>query len=147
MKDGTKIMSAISFSENVIAIITMKPAWMIHTYFAAMRIFFNKVSITFNTLLPMLSKMLYSRIVKLPVSTLEHILKTLFQFLTICKMVSTECILYSAKHVVVVPSIPFLLLPHLCTSWGVRPGTIMKEKDVFHASVWMNCMDALLQLV
>jgi hypothetical protein len=65
MKGSTKAMPPIFFSENVIAI-TMKFTWMIHTSVAIMRIFFHKVSIIFNTLLPMLSKMPLHSCCKIP---------------------------------------------------------------------------------
>jgi hypothetical protein len=42
-------------------------------------------SVTFNTLLPVFNKMLYTSVVKFPVSTLDHVTKTLFQFVVICK--------------------------------------------------------------
>jgi hypothetical protein len=43
----------------------------------------------FHTLLPTLSKTLYTSVVKFPASTLDHITKSLFQYFIICKMVST----------------------------------------------------------
>jgi hypothetical protein len=58
-------------SENVIAV-TMTFIWKIHTSFAIMRLFFRKVSVIFNTLLPVSSKTLYTN-VKFPASTSEHI--------------------------------------------------------------------------
>jgi hypothetical protein len=45
---------------------------------AIMRLFFHKVSFIFNALLPVLSKILYTNVVKFPASTLEHIMKILF---------------------------------------------------------------------
>jgi hypothetical protein len=70
--DGMNVMPPIFFSENVIALI-LKFTWMIHNSFAIMRLFFHIVSIIFDTVLPVLSKMLYT-IVKFPASTLEHIM-------------------------------------------------------------------------
>jgi hypothetical protein len=32
-----------------------------------------------------------------------------------------------------------------CEQAGVRPGIVVKEKDVFHVSVRTNCTDALSQ--
>jgi hypothetical protein len=67
-RDGAEIMPPVFFSENVIAI-TMKVTLMIHTPFATMRLFFHKVCIIFCTLLPMLSKILYTSVVKFPALT------------------------------------------------------------------------------
>jgi hypothetical protein len=53
-----------------------------------MRLFFHKVSIIFNTLLPTMSKTLYANVVTIPASASEHITKTVFQFIVICKMAS-----------------------------------------------------------
>jgi hypothetical protein len=47
------------FSENVITI-TITFTWMILTSSAIMRLFFHKVSVILNTLLPALSKTLYT---------------------------------------------------------------------------------------
>jgi hypothetical protein len=58
------------FSKNVIAI-TMKFTWVIHTYFAIMKLFSHKVSVVFNTNLPTLSKMLYNSVAKFPASLCE----------------------------------------------------------------------------
>jgi hypothetical protein len=74
-----KIMPLIFFSENVI-VITTKFTWMILISLAVVRLFFHKVSIIFNTLLPTLSKTLYTNVVKLTA------MKTLCQFVVICKM-------------------------------------------------------------
>jgi hypothetical protein len=60
------------FSENASAI-TMEFTWMFHTSFAIMRLFFHKASIIFNTLLPTLSKMLHTHVIKFSALTLEHI--------------------------------------------------------------------------
>jgi hypothetical protein len=60
------------FSKNVTAI-TKKFTWMINTPFEIKWLFSHKVSIIFNTLLSMLSKPLYTNVVKYPVSTSEHI--------------------------------------------------------------------------
>jgi hypothetical protein len=60
------------FSSNVIAII-MKFAWMIHSFFAIMRLFLYRVFVIFNILLQTVSKMLYTNVVKFPASASEHI--------------------------------------------------------------------------
>jgi hypothetical protein len=60
------------FSENVIAI-TIKFTWIIHTSFAIIRLFLHRVSVIFNTLLPVLSKTLYTNVVKFPSPTSELI--------------------------------------------------------------------------
>jgi hypothetical protein len=65
-------MPRFSSSENVIAT-TMTFTRKIHTSFISMRIFLHKVSVIFNTLLPTFSKTLYTRVVKSPASTSEHI--------------------------------------------------------------------------
>jgi hypothetical protein len=57
--------------------------------FAIMRLFFHKVYVIFNILLPTLSITLYINAVKFPASTSEHITKTLFHFFVICKMAAT----------------------------------------------------------
>jgi hypothetical protein len=62
--------------------------WMIHIYFAIIRLLFHRVSVIFNTLLPTLSKTLYAK-VKSPNSTSQHITKTLFQLVAVCKMAFT----------------------------------------------------------
>jgi hypothetical protein len=64
-----------------------------HTFFAVMRLFFHKVSVIFNTLLSVLSKMLSTRVVKLPVSTSEHITSSTRKLLTNCDNASAEFIL------------------------------------------------------
>jgi hypothetical protein len=51
----------------------MKFTGMTHTPFAIMMLFFHKVSVIFNKLLPTLSKTLYTDVVKFPTSTSEHI--------------------------------------------------------------------------
>jgi hypothetical protein len=119
--------AAIISPENVTAII-MKLTRMCHISFAITILFFHKVSVIFNTLLPTSSQTLYMNVVKFPASTLEHITKTLFQLVVMGK--STEDILQSAKQVFSrwVPdlgygqdgeeqSMPILRLPHVCASW------------------------------
>jgi hypothetical protein len=59
-------------SKNVNAI-TMKFTWIIHTSFAIMRLFFQKVFVIFNVLFPTLIKTLHNNAVKFPASTSEHI--------------------------------------------------------------------------
>jgi hypothetical protein len=73
MRGGTKVMPPIFFSENVTAT-TVKFTWMIHISFEIIRLFFHKASFCFNTLLPTLSKTLYTNVVKFPTSTWEHIM-------------------------------------------------------------------------
>jgi hypothetical protein len=69
-----------------------------YIFLQIMRLFYHKVSIIFNTLLPTLSKTLCNSDVKFPASTSEHITKTLLQFVVICKMASKLCFLYRAKE-------------------------------------------------
>jgi hypothetical protein len=78
-----EVMLPDFFSENV-TVITLKLTWMIHTSSAIMGLFSHKV-ITFNTLLPMLSKTLYTSVIKFPALTSEHIMRTLF-WVVICKV-------------------------------------------------------------
>jgi hypothetical protein len=77
---GTKVMPLVFF--NVTAI-TMKFTWIIHTSFAIVWLFSHNVHVIFNTTEPILSKVLYTNVVKFPALTLEHITKTLFQFTVI----------------------------------------------------------------
>jgi hypothetical protein len=76
-----------SFSENVTAV-TVKVTWMIHTSFAIMMLFFQKVPIIFSTLLPALSKTVYTSVVKFFASISEHITTILFQFVVVSKVAS-----------------------------------------------------------
>jgi hypothetical protein len=137
----------------------MKFTRIIHTYFAITTLFFHKVSFIFNLLMQMLSKTLCTSVVKFPASTSEHIAKTLFQFVVICKMVSTYCILYMAKQVLV-RGCQFWAVSRMwkkssshfpdflsCAQAGLRPGIVVKEKDVCHVSVRMNSTGALSQFV
>jgi hypothetical protein len=91
--------------------------------------FFHKVSVIFNTLLPTLSKTLYTIVVKFPSSTSKHATKTMFQFVVICKMAfhvvhNLQGHKGSSKRVPDVgceqdgqeQSIPFLRSPHVCAS-------------------------------
>jgi hypothetical protein len=78
----------------------MKFIWMIHTSSAIMGPLFHEASTIFSTLLPVFSKMLYTKVAKFPASTLKHLTKTMFQFAVICKMASIKCILHRAKQVV-----------------------------------------------
>jgi hypothetical protein len=66
-----KIKPPIFFSEKGTAT-TMKFTWMIHISFMIMMLFFHKVSIIFNTFLPVLIKTLYTTVVKFPASTSEN---------------------------------------------------------------------------
>jgi hypothetical protein len=74
-----------AFLTGNVTVIAMKFKWMIHKSFANMMPFFHKVFVVFNTLLPALSKTLYTKAAKLPASTHhEHITKALFHFFVIC---------------------------------------------------------------
>jgi hypothetical protein len=84
MADSTEV---IFFSENITAI-TVKFTRLIHASVAIVRLFFNKVLVIFNTLLPTLNKALYTSVVKFPESTSVRITKTLFQLFVTCKMAS-----------------------------------------------------------
>jgi hypothetical protein len=107
----------------------------------------------------MLSKTLYTSVVKFPASTSEHIMKTLFQFVAMCKMLShvantlqgqTGC---SRR----MPDVGceqdgeehrrLRFCDCLTRAAGVRPGIVVKEKDVFHVSVRTNSTEALSQFV
>jgi hypothetical protein len=154
---GTKVMSAIFFGKcnyNNTGICTDDS-----NIFAIVRLFFHEVSVIFNTLFPTLSKKLCTIVVKFPASTSEHITKTLFQFVVICKMASTQCILYRGKQVAVRgceiwvvsttgKSSPSYVCNCLtCAPAGVRLGIVVKGKDVLHISVRMKSTDELLQFV
>jgi hypothetical protein len=77
-----------------------------------MRLFFNKVSVVFNELLPKLSKTLCTSAVNFPASTLEHITKTLLQFLVTCERACTR------KQGTVVGNIqPLLLNVNVTCTW------------------------------
>jgi hypothetical protein len=64
-----------------------------------MRLFFHKDSGIFNLLVPTLSRTLLTNVAKFCASTSEHIKKTLFQFIVVCKIASTYCIADRAKQV------------------------------------------------
>jgi hypothetical protein len=72
-RSSTKVMPPIFFSENITAI-TVKLIRIIHISFAIMGLYFHKVSIIFNTLLPVLSKTLHTYAAKFPASISEHIM-------------------------------------------------------------------------
>jgi hypothetical protein len=57
--------------------------------FRSSRLFVNEISVMSNTLLPTLSKTLYTSVVRFRDSTSEHITKTLFQFVFVCKTAPT----------------------------------------------------------
>jgi hypothetical protein len=103
---------------------------LIHMCFAIIRLFSHKVFVIFNTVLPTLSKTLYTTAVKFPASISAHITKILFQFVVICRMASTQSVPYRTKQVTSrrapdlgceqdgeEQSVPFLRLAHVCTSW------------------------------
>jgi hypothetical protein len=132
---------------------------MIHTFFVILRLFFHKLSVTLNTLLPKLGKTLHTSIVKFLASSWKHITKTLFQFVVICKTVSRKYILYRDKEAVVrgcqiwtVSKMGKNNPTYFCNRLtyaqaGARLDIVMKEKDVFHVSVRMDSTDALLKFV
>jgi hypothetical protein len=70
MRGGTKVMPL--FFRKVIAI-TLKFAWMIRTSFTVTRLFFHNGFAIFNTLLPTLSKTLYTSVTEFCAATSEHI--------------------------------------------------------------------------
>jgi hypothetical protein len=72
MTGSMEVMPPIIFTESVIAM-TMKFTWMTHKSSAIMRLFFHKIFIIFNTLLLMLSKTLFTSVVKFHASSSEHI--------------------------------------------------------------------------
>jgi hypothetical protein len=72
MTGSKRVMTPNFLSENEIAL-RIKFIWMIRTSFAIMGLLFHKVSVIFNTLLPMLGKMLYINVAKFPARTSEHI--------------------------------------------------------------------------
>jgi hypothetical protein len=90
------------------------------------------VSFIFSTLLSMLSKMLYTSVVKFPASTSEHIMETLFQLTVICKMASTHCILYKAKQAVV----------RGCQIWAMSR---MVKNSLFHFCYCFTCAQACMR--
>jgi hypothetical protein len=51
----------------------MKSTGMIQAFLQFWKLFFHKVSVIFNTLLPTLRKTLYTNVVKFPAATSEHI--------------------------------------------------------------------------
>jgi hypothetical protein len=92
IRGSTKVMLPIFFSENVI-VVTVKFTWMIHTHFAIMRLFFCTVFITFNAVLPTLSKMLYTSVVKFPALTSENIMSGTRKLQTYCNNAFIEFVL------------------------------------------------------
>jgi hypothetical protein len=131
---------------------------MIHTSFVIVRLFSHNISVIFNTLLPTLSKTLHTSVAKFPTSTSEHFMMTLFQFVVVCKVTSTPCILQRLKQVVggcqiwavsrMGKSCPTYFCDcFTCAQTGVRAGIVVKEKDEFLVSVKTNCTDALSQFV
>jgi hypothetical protein len=141
-------MPPIFFAENETAI-TMKFIWMIHISLA-IRGYFSTKSPSFSTLLPKLSKTPHTSVVKLRLDFRAHHKN----------FVSIHCHLQNGVHIVhplqvqtgstqKVPnlgcgqdgekqSIPFFRLPQACISC-VRPGTIMKEMNIFHVSIRTDC--------
>jgi hypothetical protein len=125
---------------------------MIYISSANIRIFFDNFSVSFNTLLPALSKTLYSN-VKFNAAVSENI----------NKIVSIRCQLKNSIQVIYslqgqtdgsrkVPDVgcgqkgeeefvPFIPLPHLCASWCEVGHCPKGEKDVFYVSVRRNSKD------
>jgi hypothetical protein len=121
----------------------MKFKWMIHTYFENMRLFFCTVSVIFNTLLSMLSKTLYTKVIKSPALTSKHVTKNL---VSICHH------LQNGVHVMHTlqdqtggsqrepnlgceqdgkeQTIKFLQL-FTCAHAGMKLGVAMREEDLF----------------
>jgi hypothetical protein len=128
VRGDMKVVPLISFfSENIIAL-TTKFTRMFHTPPAIMRLFFHKVFTIFNTRLPMLSKMLYTSVVKFPDSTPTCVTKTLFQILSAAKWhphsasftgpeSSWRASDLGCEQGGEEPCNPFLCLPHVGASW------------------------------
>jgi hypothetical protein len=146
------------FSENVTAVILTFTLWF--THLLQLWGYFSTVSAIFNILLPTLIKTLYTNVVKFPASTHHNqITQTLFQFVVICKMSSTQCITYMVKQAVVggcqvwaVSRMGKNSPSHFCdclkfAQAGVRLSIVMKEKGVLHVSVRPNSTDELSQFV
>jgi hypothetical protein len=145
------------FSENVIAI-TVELAWMIQACFPVMGLYFHKFFVIFNTLLPALDKTLYTNVVKSPASTSERIASRKLCF---SSLASAKWCPHSAS--VTGPNRWFRRVQDLgyeqdgenspshfcvfltCSQAGVRPGIVVKEKDVFGVKVSTNSTDALSQ--
>jgi hypothetical protein len=64
MNGSMKAMPPTFFKENITAIAT-KFTWIIHTSFEIIRPFFHKAFVILNILLPPLSTILYTNVVKL----------------------------------------------------------------------------------
>jgi hypothetical protein len=95
-----------------------------------------------NTLLPTLTKTLHRNVVKFSVSTSEHSTKSLFQCVVITKwrprsLSFTRPIGYYVWAVgrVGKNSVSLFCDCFTCVPPGVRPCTVVKEKDVFHVPV------------
>jgi hypothetical protein len=119
---------------------------MIHTPFGIMTLFFHKVSVIFNALLPTLSKTLYVQIWSTSqnsVSVCCHVQNGVHaaQRLHAQTGVSQRAPDVGCKQDGEEQSVPFLRLP------DVRLGIVVKEKDVFHVSVMTNCTEVLSQFV
>jgi hypothetical protein len=149
-QQGSNVFSF--FSENLIAI-TVTFVWVIHTSFAIMRLFFDSLCLSFNTLLSALSKTLYNSAVKFPCLDFGayHI-----NFVSVC------CHLQNGVHVVRplrgqtggswrVPGlgckqdgeIPFLRLLHMRSGWceagHCHEGGGHLSMFWLGRTVWMNC--------
>jgi hypothetical protein len=125
----------------------MKVTWMIYASFPMMRLFFHKYPSfsTFNTLFPTLSTMLYTGVVKFPALLRSGSRKLFFSSLSSAKWLphSENLFLHRIKQVTVgrcqmwaVSRLGKNSASHFCDCLTrVRPGIVVKEKDVFHVSV------------
>jgi hypothetical protein len=130
---------------------TVTFTWMIYTTFAIMRLFFHKVCVIFNMLLPTLSKMLYISVLRSCHDLTAHH----ENFVSICSHLQSSIqLMYplwshagGSQRVAewgMGKSSPSHFWDCLmCAEAGVRPAIVVKEKDVFHVSVRTNCTDAL----
>jgi hypothetical protein len=124
------------FSENVIAI-TIKITQIVYTYFAIMRLFFHKVSVIFNTCLPTFSTTLYTRLQNSLPQIRNKTRKRNFS-----SLLPAKCQIWAFSSLGKTSQFNFCDCL-TCAQAGVRLGIVVKEKDVFHVSVRMNCTDAL----
>jgi hypothetical protein len=96
MKGDMKVIPPIFFLETIITV-TMKFMCIMGTSFTKWRLFFHKISFNIITLFPTLCETLYAGYIKLFAEALELFMRTVFQFVVICKTVSSECVLQGAK--------------------------------------------------
>jgi hypothetical protein len=105
---------------------------MIHTSLATTRLFSHKVSVIFEKLLPVLSNTTCTSDVKIPCLEFGAHNEN---------SVSVPCHLQDGVYVV--HPLQGQRGVSRRAKVGVRPVIVVKEKDVFHVSVRMNCADAL----